>query len=54
MIEKGISNLGDIFENHSFMTFDQLQKKYNILQKTHYQYIQLKKAIKSSVVVKTT
>lgn len=35
------------------MTFDQLQMKYNISEKTRYQYIQLKEAIKSTLNINT-
>lgn len=46
MKEKGILNLGNIFEKDSFMTFEQLQNKYDIPECTHYQYNQLKEAMK--------
>lgn len=40
-------------KNYDFMTFERLQKKYNIPENTRYLYIQLKEPIKSQLNINT-
>lgn len=47
--KKGITELGHLFNKGQFMSFDQIQKIYNIPQSCTFEYIQLKGILKEYV-----
>lgn len=47
---RGITGLGDLFKDGSFMAFDLLKQTYNLPTNCQFQYLQLKEIIKKSMI----